>query len=367
MSKHIKTPFLSTSFSESGKSAKKRLGNILSTRKKRFGAVIISVILVAAVAAGAFVTLGAGRKTGPAPEAEVSLAERLYATKHAYVGDASANGRTASALGISAELGGFTNQLQTSQEPYGWRLNFEANPYEGNSESVDKMSAYAAVLLALVDNLGYVEWSYPGNEAAAQLSAEGASKIIGRDIKSAAETPEELDILLSELRLFDYKNEIYTALTKVSLESFMDNALVIGADGVRDIGKLNEFMNMCAMKLPAKLDVVHFTVEGDPLLLRIQTDGDNFWGGEYDGYDSFLDKSAPTYYGFGPYSYLKVMPGASKDSSTVCYYLVNDPELTIEEIHTYLLSSSYTEDSPEFKLLFFLENTASGSESYIYG
>lgn len=57
MKKHISPPHLSTAFSESGKSAKRRFANILDTRTKRIGAAMVTVIVLAAILAGAFVFL----------------------------------------------------------------------------------------------------------------------------------------------------------------------------------------------------------------------------------------------------------------------------------------------------------------------
>lgn len=359
MKDYISPPRLSTAFSESGKSAKRRLSNILDTRGKRIGAAMITVIVLAAVLAGSILSLrGRGQKTGPTPEAEVSMAERLFETKHAYVGDASANGRTASALGISASLGGFTNEFYTAAEPYGWKLIFEKEP-EGE---YDKMSDYAVVLMALIDNLGYVEWDY-GSGVTLSLRADGASEIIGRDVKSAADTVEDLNELLDELGIYDYKNEIYTALSGVDLEEFMNTALVISKDETQNIGKLHEFLNICAMKLSGALNIVTYTEEGDPILLRLVTDGESFWGGEYDGYVTTNEPLTSTYYGFGPYKHLKISP--FRDTDTAEFYLVNDPKLTSEEIFNFLISSRYEPDPLEFRVLFHLEN-AGFDEEYMY-
>ncbi len=61
--KNIKPPRLSTAFSESGKSAKRRIGEILNTKTKRLGAGFAAVALVFALAVGA--CLAFGRRTLP--------------------------------------------------------------------------------------------------------------------------------------------------------------------------------------------------------------------------------------------------------------------------------------------------------------
>lgn len=361
MKKYITPPCLSTSFSESGRSAKRRFRNILDTRARRIGAAMITVIVLAAILAGTVLSFGdRGQKTGPTPEAEVSMAGRLFETKHAYVGDASANGRTASALGISANLGSFTNELYTTGEPYGWKLILGDVP----SGSYSKMEAYSIALMALIDNLSYVSWEYNG-DLGTTFTAERASQRIGRDVKSAADTVEDLESLLDELGIYDYKNEIYTALTGTDLEDFMSSALVIHGGETQNIGKLHEFLNICAMKLSGALNIVTYTEEGDPILLRLVTDGESFWGGEYDGYVQIQtnDPLTPTYYSFGPYKHLKISP--FRDTDTAEFYLVNDPELTSEEIFNFLISSRYEPDPLEFRVLFHVEN-AGFNEEYTY-
>lgn len=359
MKHYITPPCLSTAFSESGKSAKRRFRNILDTRARRIGAAIITAIVLAAILAGTVLSFGGkGQKTGPTPELEVSTAERLFELKNAYVGDVSANGRIASALGIAANLGGFTNELQTAVEPYGWKFIFEEEP-EGE---FDKMSDYAVVLMALIDNLGYVEWDYSGG-VTLTLSADGASKRIGRDVKSAADTVEDLNELLDELGIYDYKNDIYTALTGTDLDDFMSSAVVIRGGETKSLGKLHEFLNICAMKIPGALNIVTYTEEGDPILLRLVTDGESFWGGEYDGYVETNEPLTSTYYDFGPYKHLKISP--FRDTDTAEFYLVNDPELTSEEIFNFLISSRYEPDPLEFRVLFHVNN-AGFNEEYMY-
>ncbi len=353
--KNITPPRLSTAFSESGKSAKRRIGEILNTKTKRLGAGLAALAVFAAVCAGACLMFGQ-RTPRRTPEAEVSLAERLYATKHPYVGDASANGMTASALGISASLGGFTNELFTDAEPYGWRLNFENAP----NSKYDKMSAYAAALLALVDNLGYVEWSYPGYEAVPCLTAEGASEMLGRDIKSAADSEETLASLLEDLGLFDYHNELYEALTGVSLEEFAENALIIRDNAPENIGKLRELLNVLAFDEPAALKVVRY-IDGEPTALCLRSDGDRFWGAEYDGYVS-SGKTGDGYFDFGPYNHLKIM----REGSEVYFYLVNDPDLTLDDIFKDLVSSATAPYPPEFRPLFNLDEAYYHGDDAIY-
>ena len=50
------------------------------------------------------------------------IASDVYETRHDYMGDMPANGRSARALNLQNYLGGYTNELQSSHEPYVWKL-----------------------------------------------------------------------------------------------------------------------------------------------------------------------------------------------------------------------------------------------------
>ena len=128
-------------------------------------------------------------------------ANELFAAKHPYVGDMSANGRAAQLLGIGNTLGSFKNELQTSAEPYGWTLKFENNA--ANSAVFDEqMKGYACVLMALTGNLGEVTWTYTveleEGPAVRQrtMTREECSEWAGEPVETFAESPEAVQRLL---------------------------------------------------------------------------------------------------------------------------------------------------------------------------
>lgn len=85
----------------------------------------------------------------------------LYEARTPYTGNASALGQIADTLGISAKCGLFTNELRTSCEPYGWTLNFTSPKMDGAAWHLNlDMESLAPLMLALVDNLGEVSWTY---------------------------------------------------------------------------------------------------------------------------------------------------------------------------------------------------------------
>lgn len=95
-----------------------------------------------------------------AKEYEVSgLARKLYALRTPYIGNASAVGKLLQELNISV-LGKFTMELETSEEPYVLRMNFEKEPQKGDVFE-KAMFDYAVLMLSLVENAGEVQWTYP--------------------------------------------------------------------------------------------------------------------------------------------------------------------------------------------------------------
>lgn len=129
-------------------------------------------------------------------------AAQVFAVKNPYVGDMTANGEVASALGISDQFGSYRNELQTSTEPYGWALLFDT-PIAANEEHAAReiMAANSYVMLAVIDNLGYVTWEYKteNSDRTYTVTAEDASEYAGRDIKQCAKTATSLQELMQSL------------------------------------------------------------------------------------------------------------------------------------------------------------------------
>ena len=100
--------------------------------------------------------------TGTEPVQPVSTyARSLYDDRPLYLGDAPAVGQLLEILGVGQTLGGYTIELTTSEHPYALQLNFQAEPQDGGSTLDQGMYRYGALLLALVDNLEEVRWTWP--------------------------------------------------------------------------------------------------------------------------------------------------------------------------------------------------------------
>lgn len=124
---------------------------------------------------------------------------RLYSSKNKYVGDISGDGNVAKALEIVEHFGNGTSELQTSAEPYGWTLKFR-DPIDScgrdEAKQEDLMRRDAYMMIALIDNLGYMSFEYTigGSDEVKTLTVtqEEATQALGSDIKKCAETAKSL-------------------------------------------------------------------------------------------------------------------------------------------------------------------------------
>ena len=131
----------------------------------------------------------------------------LFKTRHPYVGDMSANQRTANALNIGAYLGAYTNELETREEPYGWIFHLQED-FQGSKavQYEQDMKAFAYVLLGLVDNLHHViyEYTVDGKTDSLTVTSEEASSFFGENIKNCGTSVRTLDRLMQKTGLSLY-------------------------------------------------------------------------------------------------------------------------------------------------------------------
>lgn len=136
------------------------------------------------------------------------LANDLFDAKNPYVGDMSSNGKIAMTLGIVNKMGSFKNSLQTSTEPYEWTLEFDES-VSNSATFEENMKNYSCVLMALIGNLGKVNWTYTvelEDRAVLRKSSiteKECTEYVGDSIKTFSNTPEKLQELLDYL---DIKN-----------------------------------------------------------------------------------------------------------------------------------------------------------------
>ena len=130
---------------------------------------------------------------------------RLYKTRTPYVGDISALGQIANALNVQGQCGSYTNSLHTSSRPYSWTLEFSGTCTEKKAAQLDEIMEHklAPLMLALVDNLDQVIWTYTiyGSPQTRTVTAEEASArwAEGGSIKDCALSPASLQHLCDRL------------------------------------------------------------------------------------------------------------------------------------------------------------------------
>ena len=112
--------------------------------------------------------------------------------------------KLAGILGIDKQFGTFTSHLQTDDEPYGWEIYFSQSfDLINQSYEYEKMERNAYMLLALIDNLDYVErhMSYGQQEYTYSISKEDASQFCRKDIKDFGKNVYDLQCLFDLLKM----------------------------------------------------------------------------------------------------------------------------------------------------------------------
>ena len=130
-------------------------------------------------------------------------AARLYAAKNPYVGDMPANQNIANIIGIRGRYGAYTNELQASEEPYGWTIILERPVDPAQEEKYrKKMASDTCLMIASIDNLGSVTWKYDNGSGQQEytITRKDASEIAGEDIKSFAVSASGIQRLIEEVR-----------------------------------------------------------------------------------------------------------------------------------------------------------------------
>ena len=133
-----------------------------------------------------------------------ALTSQVYQTKHDYVGDMPADNESANALLIFENFD-YINELQTTQEPYGWNFVLSEAPVASGAELEEKMEGYAYALLAVVGNLGVVTFEMEDGTVITSVNADDATTAMGQDIKSYGESPASLQALMEHVGLVSEK------------------------------------------------------------------------------------------------------------------------------------------------------------------
>ena len=134
----------------------------------------------------------------------LAITSAVFNARHSYIGDMSANGRMAKALNMGNYLGGYTSELQTKKEPYGWKMILEKDIQTSQQRNREqRMKAYAYILLAGIENMGEMSYSYTvdGNAKSLTISQEDATAFAKQDIKECGKDILSLQALIKKAGL----------------------------------------------------------------------------------------------------------------------------------------------------------------------
>ena len=132
------------------------------------------------------------------------LTSGLYAVYNPYIGNMPSNGKIVNALNMTAYTGGFTNELQTSEEPYSWKMIFQNDFSVSRQEALEeRLKLYAYIYLAEVGNLNEVIYDYhvDGEPKTLSVTSSEASEYAGEDIKSVGTDINRLEMLVRKTGL----------------------------------------------------------------------------------------------------------------------------------------------------------------------
>lgn len=130
------------------------------------------------------------------------ITSEVYESRHLYLGNMADNGETVNALNLVNYLGNFTNELETSKTPYSWTLKMETSYSSLRRNQLEtRMRGYAYAMIAVIDNLDIVRFTYNIDDQEACVLAvtkKEASQFLGHDIKEAGKDPGLLQELMEK-------------------------------------------------------------------------------------------------------------------------------------------------------------------------
>ena len=131
-------------------------------------------------------------------------AGELSDVQNPYLGQAFANSLIADALELTERFGIFSNELQTSVEPYQWKIVLQEEiSAMKREEKEQEMRLCGYLMLASVENAGSVAFVYKseGKEYLVTVAGKEASEFLGREIKECYNNPVLLQELLEKTEL----------------------------------------------------------------------------------------------------------------------------------------------------------------------
>ena len=142
------------------------------------------------------------------------MTSHLWETRHAYVGDMPANGRTAQEMSLFDILGTYTNELETKEEPYGWKILMQYDlSIEPDLRNEGSLTGAAILMIALVGNLDHVTFVYTKDNAACELNVTRAEAdaFFGQPVSGCMDDPSLLEKLLEKT---GWQNVVYSRMMR---------------------------------------------------------------------------------------------------------------------------------------------------------
>jgi len=130
------------------------------------------------------------------------MVSSIYDTRHDYMGDPSANNRTANALHMAEIFGPFENELLSQEQPYTWKIKLkEEIPSDRLEYLENKMRGMSYIMLGVIGNLDAVtfEYSSDGQSKSQTVYASEATEFLQKDIKQCKDHIEVLQCLYDNL------------------------------------------------------------------------------------------------------------------------------------------------------------------------
>lgn len=215
---------------------KRRIRHALDFKKPAFWVGALSVAVVFVV----LIVFGTNGKKDESSETEAqealgysTEASLLYESRNPYVGDVPADGEVIRAirecLPAFSDISAYKTELQTSEEPYQFHFVLEEAgddtlrlSEEQEEALMESMVPAATLMLALIDNLGEVKWSYCIGQGSFETpvfviwDVESAQNQYGiENLKEYGSSPEKVQELLDILKA----NPIHTKAIEKSTES----------------------------------------------------------------------------------------------------------------------------------------------------
>ena len=129
------------------------------------------------------------------------LTSLVYASRHDYIGDMSANGKSANAVGVYTRLGEYENSLQTTNEPYGWTMILKNDISSDRAVLIESdMESMAYILIGVIGNLDHITYEYTvdGTPHSLSITAAAADSFFGRSIKDCGKSARLLNELIQK-------------------------------------------------------------------------------------------------------------------------------------------------------------------------